>query len=328
MIMKDRENYCHAIGNNTSGINPFWIINNNRPILDCVKEHNKKGNAVSINTFDFATLYTTLEHADILEKFSELLDKSFSNQTKIGLNYNYAFWKRDNTSTNAKLFDKKEFNDLVKWLTSNTYFYLGNKVFKQCIGIPMGTDAAPFIANLFLHQMEYKFMQSLVSKNFQLAKKLKYIFRYIDDISIINDEGAFEILMDLIYPNKTLKLIKVNETEIKADVLDIQISIDNNKFHTKLFDKRRAFNLHVVNMPDFYSFIAKNTFKNVISNEIIRFFNLCSKNQDFIEECINFRKILISRNYPSIFIRKCFLNTFGKQKYKFIRAKEISDIFR
>ena len=133
--------------------------------------------------------------------------------------------------------------------------------------------------------------------------------------------------MDMIYPSKNLKLVKVNLTDENADVLDINVTISNNKFITKLYDKRRTFGFHVVNMPDYYSFISKRIFENVISNEIIRFFKICNKNKDFFDECRNFNKILISRNYPNDFIRKCFLKTFGTQKYKFIRANELIYIF-
>ena len=39
---------------------------------------------------------------------------------------------------------------MISWLIDNTYVKIGDKVFRQVIGIPMGTDCAPFLANLFL----------------------------------------------------------------------------------------------------------------------------------------------------------------------------------
>ena len=34
------------------------------------------------------------------------------------------------------------------------YVNVGNRVFRQCVGIPMGTDCAPLLANLFLFYYE------------------------------------------------------------------------------------------------------------------------------------------------------------------------------
>lgn len=39
---------------------------------------------------------------------------------------------------------------------NNCYFKFGNKVLRQIISIPMGSDPAPFIANLFLYYYENK----------------------------------------------------------------------------------------------------------------------------------------------------------------------------
>ena len=37
----------------------------------------------------------------------------------------------------------------IKFLVENIYIQVGNKSFRQTIGIPMGTDCAPLLANLF-----------------------------------------------------------------------------------------------------------------------------------------------------------------------------------
>ena len=46
----------------------------------------------------------------------------------------------------------------------NIYIKVGNKIFRQMIGIPIGADCAPLLANLFLFYYEYKFMQENVVK--------------------------------------------------------------------------------------------------------------------------------------------------------------------
>lgn len=64
---------------------------------------------------------------------------------------------------------------MINWLIDNTYVTIGDKVFRQVIGIPMGTDCAPFLANLFLFSFEFQWMyEKLKKKQFYLLQKFKY----------------------------------------------------------------------------------------------------------------------------------------------------------
>ena len=51
------------------------------------------------------------------------------------------------------------------------YVNIGSRIYRQCIGIPMGTDCAPLVANLFLFYYEYKYMKNLIKTNLMLAKR-------------------------------------------------------------------------------------------------------------------------------------------------------------
>ena len=61
----------------------------------------------------------------------------------------------------GKCCTKQECADLIKYIINNAYFSFGNRVFRQTVGIPMGTDPAPYIANLYLHHYESKWMEKL-----------------------------------------------------------------------------------------------------------------------------------------------------------------------
>ena len=56
--------------------------------------------------------------------------------------------------------------EYINFLIHNIYIRVGNKVFKQAIGIPMGTDCALLLANLFLF-----FMNKLQKKHFTKMQK-------------------------------------------------------------------------------------------------------------------------------------------------------------
>ena len=57
--------------------------------------------------------------------------------------------------------------EMIEYLIDNIYIKVGSKVFRQQVGIPMGTDCAPLLANLFLFYYEYKYMymKNLINSN-------------------------------------------------------------------------------------------------------------------------------------------------------------------
>ena len=67
------------------------------------------------------------------------------------------------------------------------YIKVGSKVYRQTVGIPMGTDCAPQLANLFLFHYEYSYMKILMKKNLCVTKKFNDTIRYIDDLLTVNN---------------------------------------------------------------------------------------------------------------------------------------------
>ena len=53
----------------------------------------------------------------------------------------------------------------------------------------MGTDPALYIANLYLHHYEYKWMEELAKNNFTRARRYySYTRRFINDVSLEGQE--------------------------------------------------------------------------------------------------------------------------------------------
>ena len=93
----------------------------------------------------------------------------------------------------------------TEYLIHNVYIKVGNSVYLQTIGIPMGTDCAPQLANLFLFHYEYLYMKNLMCDNLCMAKKFGNTVRYIDDLLTLNINN-FEEEIPNIYPSElTLK---------------------------------------------------------------------------------------------------------------------------
>ncbi len=67
----------------------------------------------------------------------------------------------------------------------------------------MGTDCAPYLANLFLFAYEFDFLNStLKQKDFTTLHKFKKCHRYIDDLLAVNNDGTLEEYKARIYPQE------------------------------------------------------------------------------------------------------------------------------
>ena len=90
--------------------------------------------------------------------------------------------------------------DALSYLLDNIYIRFGNKLYRQIVGIPIGTSCAPLVADLFLFGYEGDFMSSLSNINqADFIEAFKSNSRYLDDILKI-DNYYFEGLVNQIYP--------------------------------------------------------------------------------------------------------------------------------
>ena len=55
--------------------------------------------------------------------------------------------------------------DALHYLLDNIFIRFGSKLYRQIVGIPMGTNCAPLVADLFLFCYERDFMLSLSDNN-------------------------------------------------------------------------------------------------------------------------------------------------------------------
>ena len=60
-----------------TGINTFWVIQNNKPVIDAINGLYKCRKATLVSTFDFSTLYAKLPHNKLLIVFNSLIDFCF-----------------------------------------------------------------------------------------------------------------------------------------------------------------------------------------------------------------------------------------------------------
>ena len=109
----------------------------------------------------------------------------------------------------------------------------------------MGTDCAPFLANLYLYSYEHQWLtKKYEKKDFESLKKLNFCFRYLDDLLCINNDQLMDSVIQDIYP-KELELTS-DDVVTSTHYLDLDLEIVDEKINYNLYDKRDAFGFKII----------------------------------------------------------------------------------
>ena len=113
-----------------------------------------------------------------------------------------------------------KYKSKLHYLLDNIFIRFGSKLYRQIVGIPMGTNCAPLVADLFLFCYERNFMLSLSDNNqADIIEAFNSTSRYLDDLLKI-DNPYFEQMVGQIYPTE-LQLNKANSSDTEAPFLDL-----------------------------------------------------------------------------------------------------------
>ena len=143
-----------------SGKNLFWSIKNSGEVLNKLKSRGFL--ATSLSTYDFSSLYTTLPHNLIKGKLVNLIEWTFKRECSpyIACNERQAFFTSGDTKRYKHWYCQNVCEALI-YLLDNIYIRFGTKLYRQIVGIPMSTNCALLVADLFSFCFERDLMTSL-----------------------------------------------------------------------------------------------------------------------------------------------------------------------
>ena len=114
--------------------------------------------------------------------------------------------------------------DALHYLLDNIFIRFGSKLYRQIVGIPVGTNCAPLVADLFLFCYDRDFTFSLYDNNqTDIIEAFNSTSRYLDDLLYI-DNPYFEQMVCQIYPTEP-QLNMANSFDTEAPFLDLNLSI-------------------------------------------------------------------------------------------------------
>jgi len=157
---------------------------------------------------------------------------------------------------------EKQLIELHRWLINNCFIALGDRVWQQKLGIPMGFSCSPLWCNTYLLHYEINFIQRLARLGRKdLLQKFHHAFRYIDDLCWLNTSTPRDFLSPhqerdkdnpfWIYPLDVLEIkcevTRYSDTNpskgIQASFMNMEIHISDEvtgTYRTCKYDKRRT----------------------------------------------------------------------------------------
>ena len=181
---------------------------------------------------------------------------------------------------NHNLWSCQKVCEALTFLLDNIYIRFGSKLYRQIVGIHMGSNCALLVADLFLFCYERVFMLSLSDANqSEVIEAFNSTSRYLDNVLNI-DNIFFDSMLNHIYPSE-LQLNKAIVSDTEATFFDLHLSISDGFVKTKIFDKRDDFDFNILNFPFLDGDVPRSTSYGVYISQLIRFARVCSHVDEF-----------------------------------------------
>ena len=156
--------YCTTVYEK-NGKHLFWSIKKSVKFLNKLKSRGFL--ASSLSTYDFSTLYNALPHNLIKAKLTELIEQTFNREVSLYLAcvmIKMPFFTSEQPKR-YKLWSCQKICDALHYFKDNVLIRFGSKLYKQIVGVAMGTNCAPRVADLLLFCYERDFTLSLSDNN-------------------------------------------------------------------------------------------------------------------------------------------------------------------
>jgi len=313
------KNYCVKIQRLT-GRRYFWSIDNSEKALNRIRCTKNVKNLVSA---DFATLFTKLPHATIKHCLAQLIDLGFNNSKKqfLAVSSRKVFFTSSTQYRGYSYMDRLDVKLMLVHVMDETYVSFAGTIFRQIMGVPMGGNASPLIADLTLSIMEFNYCRNHTRSNIIAV-------RYIDDILTLNCPN-FTTIAASIYD----KELKLEETYAgnHCCFLDLDITLLDGRARFNIYNKTDEFPFKVnrFGYPD--SNVSTAIHTNTIIGQLIRYARVCNTHADFTDRVLELFSCYISRSFltdtlTANFYKFAFNNRALMCKFVFPNKNEIRSL--
>ena len=294
------KNVAQRIPDATPDLNS-WIISDSEEVSRLCRATNRSRmnrQPMPLATYDSTSVYTTLSQDDMKTRLASLITSIFDHKRETSRacilmvdKYGHHEWcnnPRKGLHGIKMQFTKEAIIEAISSLVDNTYVKFAGRLWHQIVGIPMGTNCAGFLANLYCFTYELDYLVRVVDdNNFEMARELLRTKRYIDDLVTLdcNLLPRHLYLPDGIYPREILSLVAAAQGET-VPYMDLLIRQNRRRgLITSIYDKRleaKYANINVIRYPDTQSVMATKAKYGIVTSQLYRFLRRCTLATDFV----------------------------------------------
>ncbi len=207
---------------------------------------------------------------------------------------------------------------LLQYILEDNVFKFNGKMYRQIFGTAMGTKMAPSFANIFMSDLEERFL--LTQSKTPLIWK-----RYIDDIFMIWTHSPEELQRFLQQLNDFHHSIKftydISETE--ATFLDVTVYKGKRHEETQILDCKTHFKpTNTFQYVHASSCHPAGVKKGIAIGECLRFLRNTSNREEFEEQRDNLLEHLQNRGYPPVETKERLMDITFDNRSEHLRDKE------
>ena len=116
-----------------------------------------------------STFYISIPHDLLKSRISDLVHNAFRKKdgsvryTHIKVTRAKGYCTYDINGSGDNMYTADNICKMIDFLIDNIFVQFGGRLFRQVIGILMGTDCPPLLANLFLSSYENEFLDDMIT---------------------------------------------------------------------------------------------------------------------------------------------------------------------
>lgn len=322
-----------------------WIIPNSDSVVQTIRslnqlQHNGAApkESVKFDVWDFSTLYTKIPLSGsqgLKARLHGLIDAVFDfyktthNNTRHYIRLtNHREQDGWTSNGNRAVVEDEEkgfvwlnqsrLKRWVSYLVDNIFITVGDQFLQQIIGIPMGTNCAPLLANLYLFTFEWEYLKHLLATgSLDIAMTALDDCRYIDDVLFADMEEVESHLYTTnqsigLYPKEFLTLELTGSAIIplrptgaattnppSINYMDLTITSDAKGIYTKIYDKRDHIPAlaNTLRFPHPTSRLSTGCKFAVITSQLYRYHTKCMRETDLIDSTATLLTRMITAGY-------------------------------
>ena len=268
--------YCEKVYER-SGKNLFWSIGGSGGVLGGLRSGGFR--AAGLSACGFSTLYTALPRGLVREGLINLIEWTFKREGSpcVACGERRAFFASEDAKR-CGLWSCQSVCEALVYLLDNIYIRFGTELYRQIVGVPMGTGCAPLVADLFLFCYGGDFVASLSGvKRAGIIEAFKSTSRYLDDLLGVGSP-CFDGVVGRVCP-PGLRLSRASAAD--APFLGLRLSVSGGFVSSGVCDGRDGFDFDIVGFPFLDGGVPRSASCGVCISRLVRFAGVSGRVVDF-----------------------------------------------